>query len=139
MYFLDTNIVDGLRRRNKNYEERLAALSPDTVFVSGIMVEEVLVKGFIAEITNIRSGRSVADVGRTYEGFHAAIKHLATFELLSYTAEAEAMYRTFKAAKLKGMDGRIAAHALVLDFVLVTQNVRDFSDVPNLTIEDWTA
>ncbi|MBC8141644.1 MAG: hypothetical protein H7Y38_09420 [Armatimonadetes bacterium] len=120
-------------------EQRFAAVEQHTVFISGVVVKEIIVKGFLAEITKICSDRSRGDIGLVYEDFHLAIKHLATFKLLPYTSDAEAIYRTFKTAKLKGMDGRIAAHALALDFVLVTQNVRDFEDIPGLSVEDWTA
>lgn len=36
------------------------------------------------------------------------------------------------------IDTLIAAHALRLKITLVTNNVREFSRVPNLQIEDWT-
>ena len=35
-------------------------------------------------------------------------------------------------------DRLIAAHALSLGLTLVTANLRDFSDIPNLRVEDWT-
>lgn len=35
------------------------------------------------------------------------------------------------------MDMLIAAHARLHAFVLVTNNVREFSRVPNLTVENW--
>lgn len=35
-------------------------------------------------------------------------------------------------------DRLIAAHALALDLTLVTANRRDFADVPDLQVEDWT-
>ena len=35
-------------------------------------------------------------------------------------------------------DRLIAAHALALDLTLVTNNERDFSDVPGLRVENWT-
>jgi tRNA(fMet)-specific endonuclease VapC len=31
----------------------------------------------------------------------------------------------------------IAAHALALDVILVTDNVREFARVPNLKLENW--
>ena len=35
-------------------------------------------------------------------------------------------------------DRLIAAHALSLDLTLITNNERDFADVPGLRIENWT-
>ena len=89
------------------------------------------------EINKIRSGKSRADLERTNADFSDAIVSLSVFWLLPYTREAEAMHRTFRTAKLKGMDGRIAAHALALGFILVTDNIADFA-LPGLTVVDWT-
>ncbi|WP_375395966.1 type II toxin-antitoxin system VapC family toxin [uncultured Sphingomonas sp.] len=36
------------------------------------------------------------------------------------------------------LDRWIAAHALSLDLTLVTNNERDFADIPDLRIENWT-
>ena len=35
-------------------------------------------------------------------------------------------------------DRLIAAHALALGLVLVTNNERDFADIPDLQVENWT-
>lgn len=35
-------------------------------------------------------------------------------------------------------DRLIAAHALSLDLTLITNNERDFADIPDLRIENWT-
>lgn len=37
------------------------------------------------------------------------------------------------------MDALIAAHALALDAVLVTHNLRHFGHIPGLRVEDWTS
>ena len=37
-----------------------------------------------------------------------------------------------------GTDRLIAAHALSLDLTLVTNNERDFADIPGLRFENWT-
>ncbi len=41
----------------------------------------------------------------------------------------------FKCAQF---DRLIAAHALSLDLTLVTNNERDFADIPGLKVENWT-
>ena len=38
----------------------------------------------------------------------------------------------------RDFDRMIGAHALVTSSILVTANTADFSDIPGLTIEDWT-
>jgi len=35
-------------------------------------------------------------------------------------------------------DQLIAAHTLALNLTLVTANPRDFRDIPDLRVEDWT-
>jgi tRNA(fMet)-specific endonuclease VapC len=42
-----------------------------------------------------------------------------------------------KGTPIGAMDMLIAAHALVLDAVLVTNNTKEFSRVPDLKIENW--
>jgi len=42
-----------------------------------------------------------------------------------------------KGLKIGPYDTLIAAHALSLSLVLVTNNVREFSRIPNLKIENW--
>lgn len=36
-------------------------------------------------------------------------------------------------------DRLIAAHAVALGLILVTNNERDFADIPNLRVENWTS
>ena len=93
--------------------------------------------GHGAEISRIRSGESRASIALTSSQFVAAVSFPATFTLSPYTEEAEAIYQTCRAAKLKGMDGPIAAHAVSLGAVLVTENTADFAGVPRLTLENW--
>ena len=42
-----------------------------------------------------------------------------------------------KGQPIGGNDLFIAAHALALDLTLVSANVREFSRVPNLRVENW--
>jgi tRNA(fMet)-specific endonuclease VapC len=70
---------------------------------------------------------------------------IASFTVLSFDASASFVYgdlraRLYRAGTPIGpMDMLIAAHALSLDFTLVTNNVREFKRVPALRIENWVA
>ena len=53
---------------------------------------------------------------------------------------AAAEFRRLKAAKVNigTMDLRIASVVLVHDATLITCNLRDYTQVPGLKVEDWT-
>ena len=55
-----------------------------------------------------------------------------------FDAGAAEKYRTLVFERHR-FDHLIAAHALSLDLVMVTRNVRHFRHVPKLRVEDWTS
>lgn len=61
-------------------------------------------------------------------------------KLFPVVAFDEAAARTYALVPFRRgrLDRLIAAHALTIGATLITNNVRDFSDVPNLKLEDWT-
>jgi tRNA(fMet)-specific endonuclease VapC len=61
--------------------------------------------------------------------------------LLDFDDRAAAEFRRLKAAKIKigTMDLRIASIVLANDATLITMNLRDYQQVPDLKVEDWTA
>ncbi len=136
IFLLDTNIVKYLIEGNVAVRDRTAN-APGTVLISTLVLEEILIQGFGVEINNIRSGRSKANLELVHAKFAEVFHFLAGSALTPYTNEAEALFKTYRAAKHKGMDGRIAAHAVTLGAVLVTENVRDFTGVPDLVVENW--
>lgn len=78
--------------------------------------------------------------GLPLEDRAAAAKIDAFFRLvhvLPFDKDAAFCYRRlpFKRARF---DRLIAAHALSRDLALVTNNPRDFADVPGLKVENWT-
>ena len=64
-------------------------------------------------------------------------RFVAVIPVLPFDEAAARAYATlpFKRAKL---DCLLAAHALSLDAIVVTNNGGDYADIPNLRVENWT-
>lgn len=70
----------------------------------------------------------------------------AVDQLRAFVSEVAVLPFDYKAAlsyaalpfKRASYDRLIAAHALSENLVLVTENVADYADIPDLKVEDWT-
>jgi tRNA(fMet)-specific endonuclease VapC len=121
-YLLDTNsCIYLLARARPALEAKVSRCEPGTVGLSAIVCAELLL-GF---------------VGADEDKQAMLHRFLDLFPVLPFDREAAQAYARvpFKRGKL---DRLIAAHALALGSTLVTNNVRDFSDVPGLGLENWT-
>jgi len=59
-----------------------------------------------------------------------------TIDVCTYYASVRAILEK-NGQIIGGNDLWIAAHALALDIILVTNNIKEFSRVPNLKLENW--
>jgi len=128
-YMLDTDIcIYLINDRPASVRKRLAALKPGDAGVSSITVAE-LVYG----VAKTRSARNRAAL----EGF------LLPLEIADFDLDAAMAYGEVRAGvEQKGtpigpLDMEIAAHAIALDVILVTNNQREFSRVAGLRCENW--
>jgi len=132
MYLLDTNVcVVVIRRQPPALIQRLTSHAPDGVAVSTITVAEL----------QFGVAKSQAPAKN-----QAALDHfLVPLDILPFDhAACEAYGRVRADLERRGLaigslDTLIAAHALSLGAVVVTNNVREFSRVSGLVVEDWTA
>ena len=121
-YLLDTNCCIYLLSRTRPVLERkVGRCAAGSVGISAIVAAE-LVLGF-AEA----SARLQAMLDR----------FIGEFPVQPFNEEAARSYARvpFRRGKL---DRLVAAHALSLNATLVTNNVRDFADVPDLKVQNWT-
>lgn len=121
-YFLDTNsCIFLLAKARPALTVRVEGCAPGTIAISAVVCAE-LAMGF---------GRGGAQ-GRT-----ALNRFLGKFPVVPFDEKAARAYARvpFRRGKL---DRLIAAHALSLDIALITNNERDFADVPGLKTLDWT-
>lgn len=129
---LDTNICVYLINRRPGYErllDRIDRRDYGELLISAITLAEL-------EFGVAKSARGAENRGRLD-------LFLARFEIASFDADAAAAYGRLRAA-LEGrgtpigpLDTQIAAHALALRAILVTNNVREFGRVTGLKVENW--
>jgi tRNA(fMet)-specific endonuclease VapC len=128
-YLLDTNVISDIAR-NPFGSAASAVLERrgETLFTSIIVVAEIhfgLAKSGSARLAQIVGG--VLDLIR----------------ILPFEAPADEIYGRLRAdlersGQLIGPnDLLIAAQCLAGDFILVTDNIREFSRVPGLKVENW--
>lgn len=68
------------------------------------------------------------------------IPFLADLPIVSFTEPAILRFQQLRTLKLNvgTMDQRIAAIAIEANCVIVTRNIRDFSRIPGVIVEDWS-
>ena len=129
-YMLDTNIcIYAIKHKPEKVFQRLQAIDPEDVCVSSVTYAE-LVHG-VEKSAAVEKNRL------------ALLTLLANIEILDFDVNAADCYGKIRAdLEKKGtpigpLDMMIAGHAQSLGYTVVTNNVKEFSRVKNLKIENW--
>ena len=129
-YLLDTNICIALiRQRPAGLLQRLTALEPGEVGLSSITLAELIY--------------GAAKSSQAEQNLAALEQFLLPLELVNFDESAATAYGQIWAGleregKVIGsMDMLIAAHALSLNTILITNNTKEFGRVSGLLLEDW--
>ena len=129
-YLLDTNIcIYIIKKRPEQVIERLRHTRISEVGVSSITLSEL--------------EYGAAKSSRPAQNKLAIVEFLAPLEILSFDDMAAQEYGKVRAylekqgTPIGSMDMLIAAHALSLNCILVTNNEREFRHIPTLKIQNW--
>jgi tRNA(fMet)-specific endonuclease VapC len=121
-FLLDTNILIYLiGGASSLLRARVEALQPGEAVTSAICTAEVAVGLRDAEPFVLAAAERLYRTVLPLPFDHAAAER---FGLLPY--------------RRGDSDRLIAAHAVTLGLVLITDNERDFADIPDLKVENWT-
>ena len=97
----------------------------------------------ISSITLSELQFGVAKSSRPEQNQIALTQFVAPLEIMAYDDGAAQYYGDLRAgleragAPIGAMDMLIAAHALSLDCILITNNQKEFARIPNLKIDNW--
>lgn len=129
-YLLDTNTcIQLIKHHPPEFWRKLSAIPIGQIGLSSCVLAELWY--------------GIEQSARPTENKAALDDFLDYVEVLDWPAEAAPVYGQLRAAlKRQGtpigaMDLMIAAHALALDAMLVTDNLREFQRVPELRVENW--
>lgn len=128
-YLLDTNIcIYLMRHQPAQVAERFSSCMVGEVLISAITAAE-LEYGVVASAQEADRNRAAFD------------RFLSEVPIAPFDAGAARVYGLVRQASRErrrdALDKLIAAHALSLHLILVTNNPRDFADYPDLRIENW--
>ena len=129
-YLLDTNIcIYIIKKKPRHVFDRFRQHQVGEIGISAITYSEL--------------SYGVANSQNHSRNQHALDTFVAPLEVLAYPPEASLDYGRVRAhlrrtgRPIGPLDQLIAAHALHLGLVLVTNDTGEFSRVPHLTIENW--
>jgi tRNA(fMet)-specific endonuclease VapC len=129
-YMLDTNIyIYLIKQKPTAVLTRLRTTNISEISISSITLSELFY--------------GVSKSSKPEQNFLALTQFVAPLEILPFNGEAAQYYGNLRAhlekqgTPIGSLDMLIAAHALSLGSILVTNNVKEFRRVPNLNIENW--
>ena len=126
IYLLDTCVCIALLKKSPNVIQRLREVGSSNCRISDITLAELYFGAF-------KSGKEkhfndVNEISKLFEKY--PIKYTRKYGEIRWELEKQGL-------RIGDMDMFIAATAIEEDLVLVTGNVKHFSRVPGLKIEDW--
>jgi tRNA(fMet)-specific endonuclease VapC len=128
-YLLDTNILsDLIKNPTGKIFAKIQSIGEDKICTSVIVAYE------------LRFGAEKSNSSRLTERIALILDNINVLSLDSSTDNYYAKVRTYlesQGTPIGANDLIIAVHAISLDLILVTANVREFSRIPNLKIENW--
>lgn len=129
-YMLDTNvIIDIIRKKRVEVLNRLSKIPNDQIFVSVIVYAEL--EYGASKSSDPEKNRRLVD------------QFLSPFSIVDYSVEAASAYGEIRnELERKGIligpyDMLIASHAVALGAVMVTNNVKEYSRIPFITVQNW--
>lgn len=136
-YLLDTDILSLYQRGHVKVSQGVARHPRSTVRLVAVSAKE-LIDGRAAMILQAKTPDRLAEAWAQYAD---TVTFLSRFPIEPLSETAILRFQSLMKMKLGvgGNDLRIASVALEATATVVTRNVRDFSRVPGLMIEDWSA
>jgi tRNA(fMet)-specific endonuclease VapC len=140
MIILDTDSLSLLERKIGaeffRMNASLAEFSPDEIATTIINFEEQM-RGWMAFIAK---ANSIEKQISAYEKLNRFLENYRYIPILQFDENAGKVFQNLKNQKIRvgTMDLKIASIDISRNALLVSRNLSDFEQIPNLRVEDWT-
>jgi tRNA(fMet)-specific endonuclease VapC len=140
MIILDTDCLSLLDREkyieSSKLRQWLDNFPPDEIFTTIISFEEQM-RGWLALIAK---AKNIEQQSFAYEKLHRSLETYRNTLVLEFDENAANIFQNLKSQKVRigTMDLKIASIALSRKAILVSRNLKDFENVPNLVVKDWS-
>lgn len=140
MIILDTDCLS-LFDREKSLESsvlrnNLARFSPEDIFTTIITFEEQM-RGWLSFLSRCKN---IEDQIFAYQRLNQFLNNFRKIAVLPFDENAADVFRELKSQKIRigTMDLKIASITIATNSILISRNLQDFEQVPNLSVQDWT-
>jgi tRNA(fMet)-specific endonuclease VapC len=136
---LDTDHVSLFLRGNPTVCDRILQSDPESIAISIVTAEEIC-QGWLSEINKHSQAVQSSRLLLAYAEFQKALEFFKIVNIVSFDDNAYRQFYVLRSLfrRLDTRDLRIASIALSKNAILLTRNQRDFGQIPNLLIEDWS-
>lgn len=140
MIILDTDCVSLLQRENilrgSRLQENLDRFPTEEIFTTIITFEEQM-RGWLSFVAK---SKTLEQQVYAYERLHAFLNNFRQSLVLDFDEKAAEIFKNLKSQKIRigTMDLKIASIAIANDAILISRNLADFEQIPNLSAKNWT-
>jgi tRNA(fMet)-specific endonuclease VapC len=135
-FILDTDVLTFIQEGHPEIGPRFLEQPREAVAITVLSVEEQLSGWY----TELRQAKKPERLAWAYRRMTENIRFLSRLQVLTYDERAMQRFEQLRKQKIKigRTDLGIAACVLELDATLVTENVKDFKQVPGLKFTSWS-
>lgn len=140
MIILDTDCLSLLDRERlleaSKLRQKLDQFSPDEIFTTIITFEEHM-RGWLSFVAKAKTPEQQV---YAYQKLHRFLESYRNTAVLEFDQNSAEIYKNLKSQKIRigSMDLKIASIAISRKAILVSRNLKDYEQVPNLVVNDWT-
>lgn len=140
MIILDTDCVSLLQRENillgSHLQNTLDKFPKEEICTTIITFEEQM-RGWLSFVAR---SKTIEEQIYAYNRLHAFLNNFRESLVIDFDEKAGEVFQNLKSNKIRvgTMDLKIASIAIANDAILVSRNLADFEQIPDLQVEDWT-